>query len=196
MIEKEKDTALILLAAGASKRLGKPKQLLKLGENFLINHIIGVMNRSAGSRIYVVLGAYADDIKQVLTGDNINVVFNPDWEKGLGSTIKTGLRAAINHTENLDSVVFLTVDQIELAPGNIDNLIELRKKTFADIVASEYDNTTGIPALFSKKFFPEILSLPDSQGCNSIIKKYSDIAAAVPFPGGGTDVDYPSDVTF
>lgn len=90
---------------------------------------------------------------------------------------------------SLEAVVLLACDQPFVEANTIRNLIELRKKTKQGIVASSYANTLGVPALFSRSFFQELLSLRDEAGAKSIILRNRKRVVEFPFPEGAIDVD-------
>lgn len=182
------NTSLIILAAGSSSRMGEPKQLLPFeGKTFLQCTIDAALGSQATSRV-VVLGADKDEIKKSFRADTIPVIHNPDWEKGMASTMQKGLNYLTKYKVP-DQVIILLCDQPFVHSGILDALIETQKTTGKGIVACRYSETLGVPVLFTKKYFPEILALKGSEGAKKLIFAHLDDVAEVDFPKGSVDID-------
>ncbi|MDH5380225.1 MAG: nucleotidyltransferase family protein [Cyclobacteriaceae bacterium] len=183
-------TGIILLAAGGSRRMGSPKQLLKIGDEFLINHIIKILLSVPDSDLVVVLGGNHKSIEPILQNKNhFRIVINEEWESGMASSIQKGVRILENES---DSILMCTVDQPEIS---LEHLLRMRK-IFTDsksgqmgIVASSYLDTLGIPVLFDKRFFKELLKLQGDVGAKAIFQKNKESVTAIPFPKGEVDLD-------
>lgn len=182
------NTGLIILAAGSSSRMGEPKQLLPFeGKTFLQCTIDAALGSQATSRV-VVLGADKDEIKKSFRADTIPVIHNPDWEKGMASTMQKGLNYLTKYKVP-DQVIILLCDQPFVHSGILDALIESQKTTGKGIVACRYSETMGVPVLFTKKYFPEMLALKGSEGAKKLIFAHLDDVAEVDFPKGAVDID-------
>jgi molybdenum cofactor cytidylyltransferase len=118
------------------------------------------------------------------------IIENEEWRRGLGTSIRRGLEQLPNFVE---AVVLLTCDQPYLDASIVSQLIAARAETGKPIVASSYADTLGVPALFDRSCFDDLLALPDDSGAKSLIAARPDEVAAVPFEKGALDIDTPSD---
>ncbi len=181
-------TGLIILAAGNSSRMGEPKQLLPYeGKTFLQCAIDAALGSQATIKV-VVLGADKDEIKKTFRADTIPVIHNQDWEKGMASTMQKGL-AYLTKYQVPDQVIILLCDQPFVNSEILDSLIETQKATGKGIVACRYSETLGVPALYTKKYFQEMLALKSSEGAKKLIFAHLDDVAEVDFPKGSVDID-------
>lgn len=193
-IKTEKIKAgLIILAAGESTRMGKPKQLLEFKGETLLRLIAKTAIKSACDWIVVVLGANAQMFQEELDGLKLQIVHNKDWKKGMSSSIKAGLKRLLEKTEDMQAVVITVCDQPFVSARIIDNLLEKHLETNALIVASHYAETLGVPALFDKRLFAELLNLTERGGAKTLIEKFQDKAVSIDFPAGAFDIDTPED---
>lgn len=184
--------AIIILAAGASVRMGTPKQLLAYRGRSLLGHITMEAIASVCEPIVVVLGAYAQQIRQEVQLP-VQVVENLDWNQGMSASIKSGIQSLNCLPNNIEAVVLTVCDQPFVSAQIINQLVEAYYYTEKPIVASEYSGTLGVPALFSHRFFSELIDLKETEGAKQIIKKYSHEVYRIPFPEGAIDIDTPSE---
>ena len=184
---------LILLAAGGSSRLGHPKQLLPYRGRTLLRHAAETALASACRPVVVVLGASADRLRPEVAGLEVSVAENPDWEQGMGSSIRAGLAFLETSVPNLVGVALMLCDQPLLTSASLNALVQSHLDTGSPLVVSEYGGTRGVPAFFSRTLFPELRSLKDAQGAKSIISRHVFEAVALPLPAGVWDVDTESD---
>lgn len=185
---KDKNTGLIILAAGNSSRMGEPKQLLPFeGKTFLQCTI----DAALGSKVdfcVVVLGADKDEIKKSFRADSIPVIHNPAWENGMASTMQKGLQY-LTKFKKLDQVILVLCDQPFVHSGILDALIDAQKATGKGIVACKYAETLGVPVLFSQSYFEEMNSLKSSEGAKKVIYDHLEDVAEIDFPKGAIDID-------
>ncbi len=180
----------VILAAGGSSRLGRPKQLLNFRGETLIARAIRAAAEARCRPIVVVTGDAGDAIRNEIRDTSAVVVENVDWRSGLGTSIRAGMRSLIDSN---DAVMLMTCDQPLVETALIAELIEVRKQTGKPIVASSYMNTLGVPALFDRSCFPALLSLPDDSGAKSLIVRRPADVASVLFEDGAIDIDTPED---
>lgn len=185
--------AIIILAAGASVRMGTPKQLLPYRGRSLLRQIASEAIASVCEPIIVVLGAYAQQIRQEVNQLPVQVVENLDWNKGMSASIKSGIQWLNTATNNIEAVVLTVCDQPFVSAQIINQLVEAYYHTGKPIIASEYSETLGVPALFSHIFFSELIDLKETEGAKQIIKKYSHEVYRIPFPEGAIDIDTPNE---
>ncbi|MES1213909.1 MAG: nucleotidyltransferase family protein [Bacteroidota bacterium] len=185
--------AIILLAAGASMRMGSPKQLLRYkGKSFLQNMISAAINASL-QPVIVVTGANASAITNELKEENVQVVNNSDWKEGIASSIRCGIDHVQKQYPTCDGVIITVCDQPHITPALLKQLIAKQLTSGKPIAASAYENTTGTPAIFHKSFFPELLSLKGDKGAAKIIRQHADAIGTIEFPMGRFDIDTPED---
>lgn len=182
-------SAAVILAAGSSSRMGQSKQMLDIrGEKLLVKTIRTII--SAGiHRVIIVLGAEEKAHRDLISDLPVEVIYNEDWQRGMGSSLKAGLRDLIADDRSPEVVVVSVCDQPLLKPQNIQALIARHQETGKPIVASEYSGAPGVPALFHKSFFERLMRLPDDQGAKKIILDNIGEASLVSFPEGEFDLD-------
>ena len=184
---------LIVLAAGASTRMGTPKQLLTYRGSSFVRHMIEVAISSICQPIVVVLGANAEKIKPEVSHLPVHIVENQQWEVGMSSSIRVGLQALLAMNQDLEAVAIALCDQPFISSQTLDRMIEAYRVTGQPIIASEYSGTLGVPALFSRSLFSELMTLKSSEGAKQLIKKHIQKVFRVPFPEGEIDIDTPND---
>lgn len=182
---------IILLAAGDSMRMGQPKQQLLIDEKALLIRSVETAVQSDAKNVVVVLGSQEEENLKLLSSHSVDKVVNPRWQTGMGSSLKAGLSHAISKNPQTTAVIVMVCDQPLLTAAHINALIKKSRTTNATIVASAYANTIGVPALFSRQLFDEILNLDDEHGAKKIIQKHA--AETIDFPEGSVDLDTPED---
>lgn len=189
---KVEKIGIIILAAGASRRMGTPKQLLKIGEETLLEKAIGVAQKLNDKEIVVVLGANAEKIQATLQfPKEVTIILNEDWQKGMGTTLKKGVNYFLEQVQTFKAIIVMVCDQPYLTTEKLEELIELYQKTNADIIAAQYANIKGVPALFSNQLFSKLATLSEDEGARKIIKRHQGIVKTVDFPKGVYDLDTP-----
>jgi molybdenum cofactor cytidylyltransferase len=185
--------AAVVLAAGGSTRFGKPKQfVLFQGETF-IRRIVRAAIESDCAPVVVVTGEDSAQITSELTRFTVTIAMNPDWQSGLGSSIGVGIRHAMNLAPGLEAAVLLTCDQPFVNAAVLTQLIQLRLATGKPIIASAYATTLGIPALFDRSCFPDLLQLKGDSGAKAIILARPQDVMSFDFPAGEIDIDTAAD---
>ncbi|MEG4984775.1 nucleotidyltransferase family protein [Microcoleus sp. BR0-C5] len=184
---------LIILAAGSATRMGRPKQLLSYQGRSLILHAVEVALASLCQPIIVVLGAYAEQIKPELMPKAVQVVENSQWQEGMSSSIRAGISMLLKTHSKLDAVIISLADQPLVSPQIFNQLIQSYQETQKVIIASKYNETTGVPALFSNALFPELMQLEGDKGAKALIKKYIDTGLILLIPEAAIDIDTPDD---
>jgi len=183
----------VLLAAGGSTRFGKPKQFaLFQGETF-IRRIVRAAIESNCAPVVVVAAEDSVQITSELAQFTVTIAINPDWQRGLGSSIVVGIRHAMNLAPDVDAVVLLTCDQPFVNAAVLTQLMQLRLKTGKPIIASAYAGTLGIPALFDRSCFPDLLGLEGDSGAKKVILARPPDVVSFNFPGGEIDIDTAAD---
>jgi molybdenum cofactor cytidylyltransferase len=185
--------AAVVLAAGGSTRFGKPKQFaLFQGETF-VRRIVRAAIEADCAPVVVVTGEDSAQITSELTRFTVTIAMNPHWHSGLGSSIVVGIRHAINLAPDVDGALLLTCDQPFVTAAVLTQLIQLRVTSGKPIIASAYAGTLGIPALFDRSCFPDLLGLKGDSGAKAIILARSHDVIAFDFPAAEIDIDTPAD---
>jgi molybdenum cofactor cytidylyltransferase len=185
--------AAVVLAAGGSARFRKPKQFaLFQGETF-IRRMVAAAIEAGCAPVVVVTGEDSARVSLELSGLAVSIAMNPNWQSGLGSSIVVGIRHAMNLTPDLDAAVLLTCDQPFVTAPVLGQLMQLQLTTGKPIVASAYATTLGIPALFDRSCFPDLLRLTGDSGAKGIILARSHDVVSFDFPAGEIDIDTVTD---
>ncbi len=175
------NVAAVILAAGASRRLREPKQLVRLHRETLLERTVRVAAEAGCSPILVVLGASSEVILAQSALTPAEIVLNPEWEEGMASSVRVGIHALPPQTQ---AALLLTCDQPMVTA---EHLQRLASAASPDPVASRYAGRHGVPAYFARNSFAELLQLSGDQGARHLLAA----ARAIDLPGGDIDVDTP-----
>lgn len=180
---------IALLAAGNASRFGSPKQLAYYQEQTFIDRSINILE-AINCELLVITGAHHPTIYEHLCAQSKEhyVIYNPNWQQGMSSSIKMAVHHCLNNNEQYDGVMFITVDQILLTQKDIQSLIDNWYQDSAYIVCAEYANHKGIPAIFPKQYFSKLLDLYDDKGAKSLIKSSTNVNAVL-LPNAELDID-------
>jgi len=178
-----------VLAAGASRRLGRPKQLLPVGGRTLVRHVVERACASRAARVAVVVGAHALAVRAALDGAAVTVLENPEWEEGLASSIRAAARWAAGRRAAALAIVL--ADQPEITPHHL-NRLAAEHGAGAAAAGSAYRGVLGVPAVFDAALFPALLALSGDRGAAALLAETR--AATVPWPAGAVDIDTEADV--
>jgi molybdenum cofactor cytidylyltransferase len=188
---------IILLAAGASSRMGEPKQLLLYEGETLLNRAVRVALETRYRPVIIVLGSHADAVREDIAATEALPVFNQSWSEGMSSSIRCGLRALEEAAEKTEAAILMLCDQPFIKRGVIERLVDAYQARRAPLVASLYESrgekTLGVPALFSRALFPELMALEGAEGARRIIARHATEAAVIAVPEAAFDVDTPDD---
>lgn len=181
----------ILLAAGEGTRFGGCKQLAVLDGKTILKHTLDHLRSSGVGEIVVVLGAFADQIREQVRFGRERVLFNPDYTRGMSTSIQAGLRAIRG-----DAALIAHADQPLVQPATIDLLIGNYERKRQTIVIPTYDGVRGNPVLVDRSLFAEMMAIRGDVGFRAIFDKHPDSILRVPVDDRGvvTDIDTPSDL--
>jgi molybdenum cofactor cytidylyltransferase len=183
----------ILLAAGASKRMGQPKQLLPIAGRPLVAHVAMAALASPAWPVVVVLGADAEKIRPALAVFPLLIAQNHDWPEGLASSIRTGLIMLENFSATLDAVLIAPADLPAFSADAIMRLVAAFRATHHHIAAARYAGRLGSPALFARAHFAALHALRGEEGARALLIAHADDVAAVDLPELALDLDTPDD---
>lgn len=179
---------IIILAAGASTRLGQPKQLVKLGGQPALHRVISSAVAVAGHNVTVVLGSHAKEMTYLLDRTPASWVVNREWEQGISSSIRAGLAALPPACE---AVLILLGDQVGITGDDLKRLVDAWKGNESSIAASVYERHVGVPAIFPYFCFSDLAELRGDQGARPILERNRDRLIRVPMPNAAVDLDTP-----
>jgi molybdenum cofactor cytidylyltransferase len=182
-------TALIILAAGESSRLGQPKQNLVFKGKTLLQHAVDAGLESECATVIVVLGANS---KHIMPIPETATLYNKNWKEGMASSIKTAM-LEIDNDVTFDQVIIMVCDQPFVSAALLNAMIDKQAETKNPIIACSYKGTTGVPVLFNSSLFGELLLLKGKEGAKRILKDHAGDIAEIIFEKGGIDIDTPED---
>lgn len=193
---KTEQTACVILAAGASRRLGHAKQIAMVGGRTLLQNVVDAALATPSLwPVVVVLGAHAEEIKPTLVRHPVLIVENPAWEEGLASSLRAGLQTALTFSRQLDAVIFTLCDQPELRADVLTSLLARRSETGRSVVAASYGGHPGAPALLQRRHFGALAHLTGDEGARKLILSLpAEDVELVDHPALSLDVDTPEDL--
>jgi molybdenum cofactor cytidylyltransferase len=186
-------SAGLVLAAGASTRMGSPKQLLELDGRPLLEFVVTRVNASSLDVVFVVLGAAAERIRAAVDFGRARVVVNQDHATGMSSSLRAGLHAL---DEDVGRVVVVLGDQPGVDAGIIDRLLEIQSSSGLPAAALSIDGLLHPPVVMQRSLWPGLEALEGDIGFRRLIRAQPDLVAALPLGVAGNhpvDVDTPDD---
>jgi CTP:molybdopterin cytidylyltransferase MocA len=187
--------AAIIIAAGASSRLGQPKQLVIVDGEPLLQRAVGSAREAGAEPVFVVLGAYRDAIEEAIDFGTATTLINDEWEEGMASSIRAGVKAVDAGTEAA-GVLLVTCDQPRMTATHLRKMIEaFGREAGAVLIASVYAGARGTPALFPRELFGDLLALRGDRGARGLLANTGLPVVDIRLEGGEVDIDRPEDLT-
>lgn len=180
---------IIILAAGESSRLGRPKQLLPYHQKSLISHIAEEALQVRDTYTIVVTGSSDEAVRQELRDVALHICYNDDWKTGMASSIHKGIEEMIKQRPAIDACIITVCDQPFVSTSLFETLIQKYVETGSGIIASTYTGTKGTPVLFARKYFDQLLALEGSEGAKKLLKVNEADVSLVDFDKGEIDID-------
>jgi molybdenum cofactor cytidylyltransferase len=183
----------IVLAAGESRRMGRPKQLLRLGDRTLLDLALDNVRKSSVGEIVLVLGASSAEIQQQVSTQGVKIVMNSAYQEGMASSLRAGI-AALDASSQAALIVL--ADQPCLRPATLNRLMEHHRNARSQIVIPTYRGFRGNPVLLDRSVFPEVMNIRGDIGCRAIFGSHAENISKldVDDPGILLDVDTSSDL--
>ena len=182
---------VLVLAAGASSRFGSPKQLVRIGDRPLLHRAVGIATEVAGHSVSVVLGANVDRLTPLLRHSSVTVVVNRNWEDGLASSLRAGIRSLPG---SVDGVMITLADQAALVATDLARLASAWRAQPEWLIAASYSGHTGVPAVFPRWTFQDFYDLRGDTGARAILERHPDRVLRIPMPNAAIDIDTPEDL--
>ena len=181
----------VVLAAGASRRFGSPKQLVRFQGQTLLQRVLASANELTASSVTLVLGAHAAEIVATLPPGRATLLINRDWEEGIASSVRAAVRALPGAC---DAVLILLGDQPLVSPAGLERLVNACRRHPRQIIASRYSGITGVPAVFPRWCFNDLCELRGDQGARALITRFGDHVIGLAHPEAAVDIDEPEDL--
>lgn len=181
---------ILILAAGASRRLGSPKQLVAYNDSNLLNHVIRKARKSNFDNVLVVLGSEHNRILK--SAESVDYVINENWSEGMGSSISLGVQTL----SKLDSkgIMISVCDQPYLTTALFNKILEKAREGEKGIVTSDYGVSNGPPTYFDSKYFDSLIACNGDKGAKKILEDNSSDIIFIKFPKGKIDIDTQDDL--
>jgi molybdenum cofactor cytidylyltransferase len=185
----QSNIAIMIMAAGTSSRMKAIKQLLPWGDSNFIGNALKNAKKSKAAKVLTVLGAYADEIVLDTNFSGMEYILNPNWKKGLGNSIAYGTRHLLKQDKNYDGILVMLTDQPFIDDLYLNALIDNFSNSKTTIVATQYDNRVGVPAIFGRIHFEALMGLDSDFGARDIIKNQSKNVLSLTANGKELDID-------
>jgi molybdenum cofactor cytidylyltransferase len=184
---------IIILAAGNSSRLGRPKQFLQYQEKSLLLRVTESALSSGCAALVVVTGAEKESIEKELQHLPAIYTHNTDWADGMASSIISGLNQLLTSAPHLTHVIIAVSDQPFVSAAIFEGLLKTKSEAGTGIVACKYDDIVGAPVLFSDKYFQNLRALRGTEGAKKLLKIFKKDLSTIDFPLGKFDIDTDED---
>ena len=188
----DQKVALLLMAAGQSKRMNQAKQLVMINEVPLICKMMSQL-KSEQLVSYVVTGSYRNEVVSLIDDPEWKEIYNPEWKRGMGHSIATGV-SEISDTDLVSGIIIVAVDQVRLKASHLESILDIHLRHPRCIIVSFYGKSSGIPVLFPSDLIPELNELDGDNGAKSVMREHLDRVIYYHLPEGITDLDSPQDL--
>jgi len=194
MLSEKTKIHVLIMAAGASRRLGQPKQLLEYKGETLIRKISNEAIKANVGEITVVTGHDHEKIGKEISDLEVNIFYNKEWEEGLGASIRNGLKHVLETNPHTNAILLSMVDQPFVNTSHLKKLTAAYDPARPMIIASAYSSTFGVPILIDSFYFEELKKLKGDEGGKKIFANYIKNIVEIPFIAGKIDIDEKEDL--
>jgi len=165
--------AAVVLSAGESSRMGRPKALLPIEGETFIGRIVAALKRTQAGRIVVVLGHNAEQLAAAIRPLDVEILVNPDYRLGQLSSLHVAVRS-LQSDADCEAMLLHLVDHPYIDPALVDRMIQRFQETKKDIVVPRWHGRRGHPVLFSRRLFAELLAAPMDQGAKAVVNAHAN----------------------
>jgi CTP:molybdopterin cytidylyltransferase MocA len=187
--------AALLLAAGGSSRMGRPKQLIRIENEALVTRMARRLIDLKPRRVMVVTGSAWQAVNDQLSGLPLQIVHNPRWQDGMAGSLAAGVK---NLPAEIDGVLIMLVDQWRVGLADLQELVQAWNADISHIAAAcwheEGRKVIGPPVIFPRALFKELTALKGDRGAKAVIEKHRDRASFVAMKNARFDLDEPQDL--
>ena len=193
MQEGQSGVAAVVLAAGMSSRMGTPKQLLRMGSETILERTLNNVRASNVSEIILVLGHAADEVQKTVAMQGLKVVINPDYQQGMGTSLRSGLAAV---SAGAAAALIVLADQPGVSSETLNRLIAGHQEHKPQVIIPMYQGFRGNPVLLDRSVFAEVQALKGDVGCRAIFGDHTENILKLPVddPGILLDIDSRDDL--
>jgi len=186
--------AAVVLAAGSASRMGRLKQLVPYGPRTLVQHSVQQAIDAGFGPVIVVVGAEADAVRAAVAAQPVEIAENRQWQRGMGSSLAAGVQQLQALPGHSAAVAILLADQPLVASHHLKEMRRLLYTGTAPIVAAQYNDTLGVPAVFKRELFVTLASLPPDAGARHVLRDSGFAVTPYPLPEAAMDIDTPEDL--
>jgi molybdenum cofactor cytidylyltransferase len=187
--QNKSGVSAVVLAAGASRRMGTPKQLLRIGGETILERTLSSVRASGAAEIVLVLGHAAESVEKEISTEQVRVVRNPDYQQGMGTSLRAGLAAV---RTDASAALIILADQPFVRPETLDRLITCHQESKSQIIIPMYQGFRGNPVLLDRSVFEEVKGLNGDVGCRAIFGDHTEGICKLPVDDAGILVDIDS----
>jgi len=188
-----KKVDVLILAAGSASRMGTLKQLLPWQDTTLLGNAMQTAKNCTGRNTYVVLGAQASNILATIQKNGCTFLINTKWKLGMGTSLSHGIKKIAKLKDPPDAILVMVADQPYMNTTYLNSIIDLYIAGNKKIVATEYENKLGVPAIFNRSLFSELQALDGDVGASKIIKTHLSDTIGLKAGKKILDLDTPAD---
>ena len=187
---------LLVMAAGEASRMGSIKQLLPVFGIPLIDYQVRRWRFVFHHDPIIVTGAYSEEINNQSDLKKVTWVYNENWKNGLGSSIVKGMEACAQSYLDTKACLLILLDQVNVGPSHLIELIEAWHKRPDLMLASEFHHTIGPPVIFPRKYWANLRQINHKSGAGSFLYKHTDLVRKYLLPEAVFDLDSPLDYEY
>lgn len=189
-MDKKSTIAIVILAAGESSRMGERiKQILPWKESNLLGNALAQAKNTIAEASFVVLGAYIEIIKAEVAFEANTVIENSNWKNGMGSSIAAAMEYFNSKNHDYDAVLLMLADQPKIDTNYLNKMIGNWRGNPHRIITTQYENRSGVPAIFGKEHFEVLQKLNADFGAKDIISSNEKLVLALNPEGKEIDID-------
>lgn len=185
------DYHILILAAGFSRRLGKPKQKLKWSNKSLLEHVAEIALQSSYP-VHIALGHKAHSLEKLISHLQVNILRLGNYRNGMGSSLAESVHKILSSQAQIKGIILLLSDQPFIDPSHLHNLVKAHKQSGKSVI-TKFKDKEGPPTLFNASLFNEIKSLKGDQGAKKILQKNEGQLLKISFEKAAIDIDTAED---